>query len=360
MRLSVLALVFATLMLVGLSRTATFAETAGGAVRGAVTDESGAMLPGVTVVATSAEGQVLGTAVTDGAGGYALSALPAGPVHLRFELEGFAADSVGLTIEPGTEAVVAKHLTLAPLAETVMVYGQAPPPPPPPPPAVIPVADHDRESICGPAKPPAAPSSFGTIRSHRSDAARQLYTKDDQLVIEGGTLDGLEVGQNFVVRRHYRISGAVKGEHTSGLLQIVAADEHTSTAVVIYACDEMMTGDFLAAFEPEPVRTPDPAGTPMFEDAAQILFADVGQMLGVPRRLMVIDKGSDAGLRAGQRLTLFRRPGRTAASPSVVGDAVVVAVRSDSATIRVERATDAIAFGDWAAPQRRATESLPN
>jgi hypothetical protein len=353
-------LVFATLVLF---RTAAFAET-GGAVRGAVTDDSGGVLPGVAVVATSADGHILGTAVTDAVGGYALTALPAGPVHLRFELEGFAADSVALAIEPGVEAVVQAHLTLAPLSETVMVYGQAPPPPPPPPPAVIPVADHDRESVCGPAKPAEGSASFGTIRSHRSDAARQLYTKDDQLVIEGGTRDGLQVGQNFVVRRHYRVSGAgrgaVKGEHTAGLLQIVAADERTSTAVVIYACDEMMTGDFLAAFEPEPLRTPDPVATPIFDDAAQILFADAGQMLGVPRRLMVIDKGSDAGIRAGQRLTLFRRSGRKAASPSIVGDAVVVAVRTDSATIRVERATDAIAFGDWAAPQRRATENLPN
>jgi hypothetical protein len=74
-------------------------------------------------------------------------------------------------------------------------------------------------------------------------------------------------------------------------------------------------------------------------------------MLGAPRRLMVIDRGADHGIRAGQRLTLFRRrPGR-GARPTVVGDAIVVAVRSDSATIRVERAIDAISSGDWAAPQ---------
>jgi hypothetical protein len=36
----------------------------------------------------------------------------------------------------------------------------------------------------------------------------------------------------------------------------------------------------------------------------------------------------------------------------IVGDAVVVATRGDSATIRVEQATDAIVFGDWAAPQQ--------
>jgi hypothetical protein len=99
----------------------------------------------------------------------------------------------------------------------------------------------------------------------------------------------------------------VTGEHTSGLLQIVSAEERVSKAVVVYACDELMQGDFLASFEPEPVRQPDPvAGTPEFGDAARILFADVGQMLGVPRRLMVIDRGSSNGLRVGQRLTLFR------------------------------------------------------
>jgi hypothetical protein len=257
---------------------------------------------------------------------------------------------------------------------------------------VIPVAEHDRESICGPAKPDAVSESFGTIHAHRDDAARQLYTKDDQLVIDRGTLGGLEIGENYVVRRHYRASGAggaATGEHTSGLVQIVAADEHTSTAVVIYACDEMMRGDFLASFQPQPIRMPDPIGIPVFEDAARILFADAGQMLGVPRRLMVIDKGRDAGVRAGQRLTLFRshragkartRPAKAGKvdsgkgpaearpykndegerTPSIIGEAVVVAVRRDSATIRVERATDAIAFGDRAAPQRRATDSLPN
>ena len=74
--------------------------------------------------------------------------------------------------------------------------------------------------------------------------------------------------------------------------------------------------------------------------------------MGAPRRLMVIDRGLDNSIRVGQRLTLFRRPLRGAGTPSVVGDAVVVAVRSDSATIRVERATDVISSGDWAAPQR--------
>ena len=91
---------------------------------------------------------------------------------------------------------------------------------------------------------------------------------------------------------------------------------------------------------------------PAYDDAARILFADVGQLGGAPRRLMVIDRGIDNSIRVGQRLTLFRRLRSGTDAPLVVGDAVVVAVRIDSATIRVERATDVISSGDWAAPQR--------
>jgi hypothetical protein len=63
---------------------------------------------------------------------------------------------------------------------------------------------------------------------------------------------------------------------------------------------------------------------------------------------MVIDHGSEDRIRVGQRLTLFRRRD---ARPDVVGDAIVVATRIDSATIRVERVSDTISSGDRAAPQ---------
>ena len=72
---------------------------------------------------------------------------------------------------------------------------------------------------------------------------------------------------------------------------------------------------------------------------------------------MVIDRGSDADLRAGQTLTLFRREPRSSLSPSVIGIASVVAVRDHSATIRVDQGKDAIDSGDWAAPQRYAPQS---
>src|SRR6185503_12213713 len=108
--------------------------------------------------------------------------------------------------------------------------------------------------------------------------------------------------------RTYRVEWEPRmeiGEHTAGLVQIVSADEFSSVAVVIYACDEMLQGDRLATFKPEPLRAPAPAGTPDYREPIRILFPDVGHALGAPRALMVIDRGAAGGVQVGQRVTLF-------------------------------------------------------
>ena len=354
----------ALFVLLGLWFAASSAYGAERHVRGVVSDESNGVLPGVTVVATAADGRVVATVVTDGAGRYVIGPLVAGRVDLTFQLEGFSPAAVRFAMGADTDAVVNQRLVVATQSETVTVLGKVPVPPPPSPPLPRPaprpkpvttsVPDHDLASVCGPAKLSAIPESFATIRSRRY-AANGLYGEGDELVLAGGTLSGINVGHNFVVRRTYRIEWDPHteiGEHTAGLVQIVAADEHASVAVVVYACDEMIPGDRVASFKPEPRRAAAPAGIPDYRHPARILFPDIGQLVGAPRRLMVIGQGAESGVRVGQRMTLFRRRPSGRGAPSVVGEAVVVAVRTDSATIRVEQVTDAIVSGDWAAPQR--------
>jgi hypothetical protein len=340
-----------------------------GSVRGTVSDESGGVLPGVTVVALTADGQVLNTVVTDATGQYALPAVPAGVVHLTFELPGFTTAAVDVTISPGVEARFGQRLVLATRVENVEVRGSAPAlvpaprqiaaPPPPPPPKIVAIAPHDHASVCGPAKRNHGIDALGTVRAIRRGESHDLYAAGDELIIDGGTLDGLDVGRNLTVRRYFTlrgfVSGANAGEHTAGLLQIVSAEEHTSVGVVIYACDEIRPGDFLAAFNPEPIRAPEPASVPDFDQAARILFADADVLLGAPGRSMVIDRGNDYDWRAGQRVTLFRRENKR--RPTIVGDAVVVAVRVDSSTIRILSIVDAVSPGDWAAPQRSSAST---
>jgi Carboxypeptidase regulatory-like domain len=349
--------------------TAVSAQAPDGVVGGEVIDSSDGVLPGVTVVAATLDGQVVGNTVTDQVGRYVLRALPPGPIKLAFELDGFEAGSVSAVVQRGVESRLVVRMTLAHMKEEVVVVGKAPEPPlprvpdPPPHSPVVPVDPRELETVCRPARPGNTLGPFGTIQSHRYAQGRMLYSKGDALVVNGGTDNGLIVGQNLIVTRYFRANskGAQwpeMGEHTSGLVQIVEADEHSATAIVVHACNELMQGDLLMSFRPEYVVAADPAGTPVYEEAAKILFADDGQLLGAPRRMLVIDRGQDQGVRAGQRMTLFRR--KTAeARPSAIGEAVVMSVRTYSATIRVLRASDAIEFGDFAAPQRIPLAKAP-
>jgi hypothetical protein len=337
-----------------------------GRIRGTVVDQSAGVLPGVTVVA-AVEGRMLGAAVTGAAGEFLFEGLPAGAIDLSFRLDGFEDSRTTVTLVPpgaGAEwsaSSLVHRMALLGLTESVTVRGDPPPPPPRPRPVVAPVPVHEQGAVCGPARAEGTVPSLGTIRSRRDDESKVLFGAGDELLIDGGAISGLTVGQNFVVRRRYPTalrygrnrSLVVMGEHSSGLLQIVSVEDQVSTAVVVYACDEMTRGDYLAPFEPVPVLQPEPVGTPAFDQAAMILFADAGQPLGVTGRMLVIDRGSRKNVRPGQRFTFFRRSRFRDARPIVVGEGVVVSVRADSATVRVDHATDAIFFGengDWAAP----------
>ena len=346
------------------------AQAPTGVIRGEVIDGSDGVLPGVTIVARTADDRVVANATSDAVGRYVIRGLPIGVIKLTFELDGFETGGISVTVEAGVESRLVARMKLAPMTEEVVVVGKAPAPPlprepdPPALPPVVPVDPRELETVCRPAKPGNTLGPFGTIQAHRYAYGRELYSKGDALVINGGTDNGLLIGQNLIVTRYFRTADSrgaqwpEMGEHTAGLVQIVEADEHSATAVVVHACNELMKGDLLMSFRPEYAMPADPIGAPVFEEAARILFADDGQLLGAPRRLLVIDRGRDQGVQAGQRMTLFRR--KTAEmKPSVIGQAIVMSVRTYSSTIRVLTASDAIEFGDFAAPQRTPIAKAP-
>jgi hypothetical protein len=108
-------------------RSVAFAQLDAGIV-GQVTDESGAVLPGVTVTARSPSLQVLSvTDVTNANGEYRLTPLPIGIYQLDYELSGFQSvrrEGLRLTVE--FVAKVDVVLKVGALAETITVSGASP------------------------------------------------------------------------------------------------------------------------------------------------------------------------------------------------------------------------------------------
>jgi hypothetical protein len=108
--------------------TASAQGTDTGSLRGRITDNSGAALPGVTV--TAASDAVMGgslVAVTSEEGLYRFPSLPPGVYTIRMELAGFAPAAIeGLRITVGLGLTLDRQLGIASVQETLTVVGESP------------------------------------------------------------------------------------------------------------------------------------------------------------------------------------------------------------------------------------------
>ena len=114
-------------LLLALWVSPVMAQTGDGALRGYVKDESGAVLPGVTVTATSSELLTPISNVTDASGLYRLNNLPPGTYVLTAELTGFNTHRrEGILVRAGATFTIDMQMGLGSLQETITVSGESP------------------------------------------------------------------------------------------------------------------------------------------------------------------------------------------------------------------------------------------
>ncbi|MBI2822952.1 MAG: carboxypeptidase regulatory-like domain-containing protein, partial [Acidobacteria bacterium] len=114
-------------LLLSLFLTTAFAQETTGTLTGAVRDESGAMIPGVTVVAVNKETGATRNAITGDEGRYRLPQLAPGSYELRAELAGFQTTVIqGVTVSVGQEAVLPIVLKVGEITEQVVVSAEIP------------------------------------------------------------------------------------------------------------------------------------------------------------------------------------------------------------------------------------------
>src|SRR5438132_3659643 len=99
-----------------------------GSIAGLVTDSSGAVVPGVTVEASSpALIERTRSAVTDAQGRYEVVALQTGTYSVTFSLSGFTTvKRENIQLPTGFTATVNAQLTVGSVAETLTVSGASP------------------------------------------------------------------------------------------------------------------------------------------------------------------------------------------------------------------------------------------
>jgi hypothetical protein len=110
-----------------LAPTALAQTSTGADIEGLARDTTGAVLPGVTVVATNVATGVKRDTVTVSSGRFRLAALPPGEYTLTASLTGFATlERSGLVLRVGQVATLELTMKVATLAETVTVSEAAP------------------------------------------------------------------------------------------------------------------------------------------------------------------------------------------------------------------------------------------
>ena len=162
-----------------------------------------------------------------------------------------------------------------------------------------------------------------------------------RIVIDGGTLNGLDVGRNLVVRRYYHVSGVARRRSTIGEHTVrPSADRRRRRARVggrrrlrLRRAD---AGRFSGVVRRRnQCGRPDPvAGTPESQETRPgFCFADAGQMLGSAAAVDGDRSGSSNSLRGRSAPHALPPSGPRRRPRSIIGDAVVVAIRFDSATV---------------------------
>jgi hypothetical protein len=217
------------------------------------------------------------------------------------------------------------------------------------------------QANCAPA-PGSATTPAGALRvvGGQMQEPRTIFGPHDLLVVGGGAAQGVQLGQQFFVRRA-RDSGIQKsvGVHavnTVGGIRIVAVNNSTAIASVDFACEALAVDDFLVPYV-EPILPPnaahtDTSGDLNFAAPGHLLFGSDDRVTDGAGGFMVADIGANRGAAPGARFAVYRDLGVAGLPLTAVGEAIVVSAGPDTSVVRVTLARDAVASGDLLVPHK--------
>ena len=214
------------------------------------------------------------------------------------------------------------------------------------------------DQLCGAQVSLVVPAASMKITGGR-EQGKQLFSPGDAVIVNAGSAQGVKTGQQFVVRRviedrfaHATLGEATRSVHTAGWITIVEVQTDVAIAKVTGACDGINQGDYLQPLVAPPAPADLTGGDPDFAHPARLVLGDERRQMGGAGSLLVMDRGTDHGVRIGQRLTLFRQTLDGKGPIAKIGDAVIVTTHPETSLIRIIASSDAVYVGDLIAIHR--------
>jgi hypothetical protein len=193
-------------------------------------------------------------------------------------------------------------------------------------------------------------------------ATKIAFADRDILYLNKGTNAGVKAGDVYTLQHSaYEVKHPETGRgiglkiETTGWVRVILVQENTATVVVEQACADIHLGDYLKTFEKvqvplitehaRPTRLTPPSGKVV---GTVVDMQDDATIAG-DRQLVILNLGTANGITPGSLFVVYKVMYPSVPTPRIVlGEAVVVAVRERTATVRIINSNDAIMPGDKA------------
>jgi hypothetical protein len=196
------------------------------------------------------------------------------------------------------------------------------------------------------------------ILSAQDTVTRELMGPGELVIIPGGSGAGLQLDQQYAIRREYAFGRPAKGQlqtiHTAGWLRIIAVNGTTAIAQIEQVCDGVIAGDYLEPFVAPAVPAvsiESAPGTLDFSTLARVVFGDSERRIAGPGDFLMLDRGN-APLSPGSRVAIYRDLMKPGVPLVAIAEGVIMTMSNGMPVMRVTTARDAVRSGDYVVPRR--------
>jgi len=228
-----------------------------------------------------------------------------------------------------------------------------------PAPAATPLSGEVPALACGSRVVFERPATPLRITGGQDGFARRVYLPGDLVTINAGTMNGIEVGQEFFVRRlqvsrREAVTRDTPGSvRTTGWIKVWAVDDEMSLATVTHACDTIEVEDYLEPLVlPTVVDGSTTRGKPERDNYGRVMVGSDLRRVFAKGDFVIVNRGSQDGVTPGAQFVFYRDQKRPENFLYNLGEAYAVEVSPETSTLRVTVSRDSIVEGDYVAMRR--------
>ena len=212
---------------------------------------------------------------------------------------------------------------------------------------------------CGPPTSFDVPADPLRVIGAQDTVKRTIFNTADLLIVNGGTAKGVQLGQQYWVRRAVIAGSDRKNPSaivTAGWISVVAINEQTAIAKVDHFCGALFPDDYLEPYVapslPAEVENNEPTGDLDFTALSKVMTGPEATSAGAGNSLMLIDRGEDRETKPGMRFAIYRDLHAAGIPLAAVGEGVVLSVGKKMSLTRITRSRDTVITGDYVVPRK--------